>query len=37
MPWGWNPIQGFGMMIAIAEDHAGVEALRAEILAYRYE
>ncbi|APR79148.1 Hypothetical protein A7982_04495 [Minicystis rosea] len=37
MPWGWNPIQGFGMMIAMAEDQAGVEALRAEILAYRYE
>ncbi|MFT3770341.1 MAG: hypothetical protein QM820_33355 [Minicystis sp.] len=37
MPWGWNPIQGFGMVIAIAEDQAAVEALRAEILAYRYE
>src|SRR5262249_8123140 len=22
MPWGWNPIQGFGMIIAIAEDQA---------------
>lgn len=31
MPWGWNPIQGFGMLIAIAKDEAGLERTRQEI------
>lgn len=37
MPWGWNPIQGFGMIIAVAEEQAALDALCAEVLAYRYE
>jgi hypothetical protein len=37
LPWGWNPIQGFGMIIAVAEDQAALDALRAEVLAFRYE
>lgn len=37
MPWGWNPIQGFGMLIVIAEDQAGVDALSAEVRAFTYE
>jgi hypothetical protein len=36
LPWGWNAIQGFGMIIAVAPDQAAVEALRAEVLAFRY-
>jgi hypothetical protein len=31
MPWGWNPIQGFGMLIAIARDEAGLDLTREEI------
>lgn len=31
MPWGWNAIQGFGMLIAIAEDEAGLSRVRAEL------
>ena len=37
MPWGWNPIQGFGMVIAVAEDQDALDALLAEVAAYRYE
>jgi hypothetical protein len=37
LPWGWNPIQGFGMIIAVAEDEASLDALRAELLAFRYD
>lgn len=33
MPWGWNAIQGFGMLIAIAEDEAGLARVRAELEA----
>jgi hypothetical protein len=36
MPWGWNPIQGFGMLIAVADDEVSLERLRAELLAFRY-
>lgn len=31
MPWGWNKIQGFGMLIAIAESEAALDDVRAEI------
>lgn len=31
MPWGWNAIQGFGMLIAIAEDEDGLARVRAEL------
>jgi hypothetical protein len=31
MPWGWNPLQGFGMLIAIARDEAGLDLTREEI------
>ena len=31
------PIQGFGMIIAVAEEQAALDALCAEVLAYRYE
>lgn len=37
LPWGWNPIQGFGMIIAVAEDQAALDALKAEVLAFQYE
>lgn len=37
MPWGWNPIQGFGMIIAVAEEQAALDALCAEVRAFRYE
>jgi hypothetical protein len=36
LPWGWNAIQGFGMLIGIAPDQAAFEALRAEVLALPY-
>jgi hypothetical protein len=32
VPWGWNHLQGFGMVIAIAREQAHLEALRAELL-----
>ena len=32
VPWGWNAVQGFGMLIALAEDLDALEALRAEVL-----
>lgn len=31
MPWGWNRVQGFGMLIAIAEDSAGLDRVRTEL------
>jgi hypothetical protein len=37
VPWGWNAIQGFGMLIAMAESEAALEKLRAEVLAFRYD
>jgi len=37
MPWGWNPRQGFGMIIAIAPDQAAVDALCDEAMAFEYE
>jgi hypothetical protein len=37
MPWGWNPVQGFGMIIAIAEDQAATSALSTEVLGFTYE
>jgi hypothetical protein len=37
LPWGWNPIQGFGMIIAVAPDQDALDALRAELLAFRYD
>lgn len=37
VPWGWNAVQGFGMLIALAENEAALEKLRAEVLAFRYE
>lgn len=33
MPWGWNKIQGFGMLIAIAESEAALDEVREEIAA----
>lgn len=33
MPWGWNKIQGFGMLIAIAESEAALDEVRAELAA----
>lgn len=36
-PWGWNPIQGFGMVILVAENQAALDALTAEVVAFRYE
>jgi hypothetical protein len=37
VPWGWNAIQGFGMVIGLAESAEALEALRADVLALRYE
>lgn len=31
MPWGWNALQGFGMLIAIAEDEDALAGLQAEL------
>ncbi len=36
MPWGWNAIQGFGMIIAVAEDQKAVDALSAEMRGFEY-
>ncbi len=37
MPWGWNPVQGFGMLIVVAPDQAGVDALSAEVHNFTYD
>lgn len=34
LPWGWNPVQGFGMLIALAESVPALDGLRAEALAF---
>ncbi len=31
MPWGWNRIQGFGMLVAIAETEEALPSVRAEL------
>jgi hypothetical protein len=36
LPWGWNPIQGFGMIIAVAEDRESVDALGNELLSTKW-
>ena len=35
-PWGWNPLQGFGMLIGVAPDEASFEALRKDVLSRDY-
>ncbi|MFN7132289.1 MAG: hypothetical protein ACK4N5_09405, partial [Myxococcales bacterium] len=32
LPWGWNDVVGFGVLIAIAPDDAQLEALRQRVL-----
>lgn len=36
LPWGWNPHQGFGMLIGVSRDEASFEALKADVLSRDY-
>ena len=36
MPWGWNVVQGFGMVIALAEDQAALDVLCEEMAAFDF-
>lgn len=33
LPWGWNPLQGFGMLIGVAADEAEFGRMRDELTA----
>ncbi|MBL8684811.1 MAG: hypothetical protein JNK05_36885 [Myxococcales bacterium] len=33
LPWGWNHLQGFGVLICIADNQAGADALAEEVKA----
>ncbi|MCC6522995.1 MAG: hypothetical protein IT373_10070 [Polyangiaceae bacterium] len=36
LPWGWNPVQGFGLVIAVAPEQAALDGLCAEALRFDY-
>jgi hypothetical protein len=36
LPWGWNDLQGFGVLIGVADDEAAFDALREEVTSLRY-